>query len=174
MQKKQHSVMSIVIAVLVVGIIGFTGINLINNANAANFSDAKASNPKILSKQAKCDKKYQPVCAYYMPQVTCTADTCNPVDPVVQTYNNKCLMEADKATFLYTGVCQTWTSSPTTQVKEPKKCDTKYKPVCGEYKPTVTCTQEPCNAVDAVRETYTNRCMLDQAGATFLYNGVCK
>ncbi len=175
MHKKHHTVIGTVIAVLVVGIVGFIGVNLINNVNAANLSDWQNSNVKILSKQARCGKKYQPVCAYYIPQIDCIQEPCPVADPVVQTYNNKCLMEADGATFLYAGVCQTWTTSSTIQLKEPKAiCDAKYKPVCGEYKPQIDCIQEPCPAIDAVRETYTNRCTLDQAGAKFIYNGVCK
>ena len=48
-----------------------------------------------------CTKEYRPVCG--SKQVVCITAPCNPVQ---QTYGNRCMMEADGATFLYEGACR--------------------------------------------------------------------
>lgn len=52
-------------------------------------------------------------------------------------------------------------------------CTTVYKPVCGQPK-TPVCTKDmACPQNIFVQQTYSNKCELDRAGATYLYDGVC-
>ena len=48
-------------------------------------------------------------------------------------------------------------------------CTKEYKPICGS-KPIV-CITTPCNPIP---QTYSNRCMMEAEGASFLYEGVCR
>ena len=48
-----------------------------------------------------CSQEYAPVCA--SKQIVCITTPCNPIP---QTYNNRCTMSADGATFLYEGQCR--------------------------------------------------------------------
>ena len=56
---------------------------------------------------ATCTKEYKPVCG--SKQVVCITTPCNPIQ---QTYSNRCMMEADGATFLYEGQCRTTSTDP--------------------------------------------------------------
>ncbi len=47
-----------------------------------------------------CTKEYRPVCG--AKQVVCIKAPCNPVP---QTYGNRCMMQADGASYLYDGAC---------------------------------------------------------------------
>lgn len=47
-------------------------------------------------------------------------------------------------------------------------CTKEYKPVCGA-KP-ITCITAPCNPIE---ETFSNRCMMNAAGATLIKEGAC-
>lgn len=49
-------------------------------------------------------------------------------------------------------------------------CTMIYQPVCGQT--TVNCVKAPCPQPDPV--TYGNKCMLNAANATLLYEGTCK
>jgi peptidoglycan hydrolase-like protein with peptidoglycan-binding domain len=51
--------------------------------------------------QAGCTKEYVPVCG--SKPIVCITTPCNPVQ---QTYGNRCMMQADGATFLYQGACR--------------------------------------------------------------------
>lgn len=53
--------------------------------------------------------------------------------------------------------------------KESVVCTKEYIPVCGEKQ--VQCVKAPC---DPIKTTYGNRCESNAAGATYLYDGVCK
>src|SRR3989344_6118598 len=57
-----------------------------------------------------------------------------------------------------------WCGNPRPQV-----CTKEYVPACGS-KPIV-CVTTPCNPI---QQTYSNRCMMQADGATFLYEGVCR
>jgi hypothetical protein len=47
-------------------------------------------------------------------------------------------------------------------------CTKEYRPVCGSLK--VQCVTIPC---DPVKKTYSNKCMMEAAGASFISSGVC-
>lgn len=49
-----------------------------------------------------CTKEYNPVCG--SKPIVCITTPCNPIQ---QTYSNRCLMNADGASFLYEGQCRT-------------------------------------------------------------------
>jgi hypothetical protein len=53
-------------------------------------------------------------------------------------------------------------------------CTADYRPVCG-MPPTPTCAQGVlCKIAAPVPTTYSNRCMMDNARAAYLYDGECK
>lgn len=52
---------------------------------------------------------------------------------------------------------------------EPIACTMEYAPVCGSKQ--VQCIAAPC---DPVQQTYSNRCMLNADGATFVSDGECQ
>lgn len=54
-----------------------------------------------------CTKEYRPVCG--SKHVICITTPCNPVQ---QTYSNRCMMEADGATFVHDGACRIDTKDP--------------------------------------------------------------
>lgn len=54
-----------------------------------------------------CTMEYAPVCG--AKQVTCIKTPCNPVPT---TYGNRCAMNADGATYLYSGQCKDTTTNP--------------------------------------------------------------
>lgn len=115
------------------------------------------------SQPKACTMEYAPVCASYQPHVECTTEPCYPVDAVVQTYGNKCMMEADGATYLYDGECKSTQPTPTS-------CTADYNPVCASVQ--VDCIRAPCPPIP---ETFSNMCeMKAQPRATFLYMGECK
>lgn len=51
--------------------------------------------------QIACTKEYVPVCG--SKPIVCITTPCNPIQ---QTYGNRCMMDADGATYLYDGVCR--------------------------------------------------------------------
>ena len=58
---------------------------------------------------------------------------------------------------------------------EPTFCTMQYDPVCGQP-PEPACRHSipACMMPDFPPQTYGNRCVLNNAGATFLYNGECR
>lgn len=56
-----------------------------------------------------CTKEYKPVCG--AKTIYCVTTPC---DPILTTYSNKCMMQADGANFLYEGQCRTETTDPST------------------------------------------------------------
>ncbi len=55
-----------------------------------------------------------------------------------------------------------------TESTKPKDCTKEFKPVCGEV--AVQCIQAPCLGV---KETFNNRCLLEERGANFVHEGSC-
>ncbi len=51
-----------------------------------------------------CTKEYAPVCA--TPKSNCTSTYCTDVMPQAKTYDNKCMMDAAGANYLYSGTCK--------------------------------------------------------------------
>ena len=66
------------------------------------------ANCKIIRQE--CIQIYKPVCGEK--EVQCIKAPCNPVN---KTYGNKCLLEADKAKFLYEGECKKAHNNVTTR-----------------------------------------------------------
>jgi peptidoglycan hydrolase-like protein with peptidoglycan-binding domain len=59
---------------------------------------------KVNSGDIVCTQEYAPVCG--QPKWTCpTGMMCNTVMPAPKTYSNRCLMNAEGASFLYSGQC---------------------------------------------------------------------
>ena len=205
-----------------------------------------------------CTKEYRPVCG--SKPIVCITTPCNPIQ---QTYSNRCMMDADNATFVHEGVCRddngnrppsissfsgptslalnavgTWsitatdpengnlsysiqwgdewasrdaamTSFPpsnsiqqqttfthsytypgsytvritvrdeagkeakataTVQVGTTTYCTMEYAPVCGRP----PCPGDPNLCGITAPQTYSNRCHMNAAGATFIYGGVCQ
>ncbi|OGG58139.1 hypothetical protein A2853_01325 [Candidatus Kaiserbacteria bacterium RIFCSPHIGHO2_01_FULL_55_17] len=56
---------------------------------------------------AFCTKEYVPVCG--QKSIVCITTPCNPIQ---QTYGNRCMMEADGASFLYEGACRASNTDP--------------------------------------------------------------
>lgn len=54
-----------------------------------------------------CTKEYMPVCG--SKQIYCITTPCNPIQ---QTYSNRCMMNADGASFLYEGQCRNDYANP--------------------------------------------------------------
>ena len=54
-----------------------------------------------------------------------------------------------------------------------KMCTTVYKPVCGQPQMPICTKDMTCPLVMPISQTYSNKCELDRAGATYLYDGVC-
>jgi hypothetical protein len=64
------------------------------------------------------------------------------------------------------------TATGTVVVKSTLACDGNYAPVCGQ--PRWSCpTGMYCAMMMPAPQTYANRCTMENAGATFLYNGAC-
>lgn len=86
-----------------------------------------------------CTKEYRPVCG--LKQVTCITAPCNPVST---TYSNKCMMQADGATFAYEGQCRTDSSDPSAN----SQCKSWYDGCnsCGRSEPggPAACTLKYC------------------------------
>ncbi len=105
-----------------------------------------------------CTQEYSPVC--WMPYFECP-DWALCSRPMDVTYSNMCMLDAANATLQHKWVCEH---------DIPKACSKEYKPVCGETLPK-TCLSLDC-AVHL--ETYSNRCTMENAGSTFMYEWECK
>src|SRR3989344_3800242 len=209
-----------------------------------------------------CTMEYAPVCG--AKPIVCITTPCNPIQ---QTYGNRCMMQADGATFLYDGACRndpanrppviSGLSGPTSltlneqgtwriDASDPENgnlsysvtwgdewammgaprassadysvvqsttfthsyayagtytvsvvvrdtagnearatatvsvsnnlvaCTMQYDPVCGQP-PEPACRRSipACMMASPGPQTYGNRCMMNAAGATFLYSGEC-
>lgn len=77
-------------------------------------------------------------------------------NPVMESYPAKCSSDG----ITYTEVLENPNDKP---------CTKEYMPVCGETK--VQCVKAPC---PPIKNTYSNRCMAKNEGATILYEGECK
>lgn len=107
-----------------------------------------------------CTLEYAPVCG--QEEINCITAPCPQPEP--KTYGNKCGLTAAGAKYLYAGECKKeGDTKPTIQ-----SCTKEYKPVCGEMKP------EPNAKYARLEKTFSNKCMMYNAGAEFKYFGVCK
>lgn len=88
-----------------------------------------------------CTKEYKPVCG--SKTIYCITTPCN---PILSTYGNTCMMQADGATFAYEGQCRTETSDPSTD----PQCKSWYDGCnsCGRSTPggPAMCTLKACVA----------------------------
>ena len=62
--------------------------------------------------QIACTKEYKPVCG--SKPIVCITTPCNPIQ---QTYSNRCMMEADGASFLYEGECRSTNTDPASDLR---------------------------------------------------------
>lgn len=62
---------------------------------------------RVGDQQIACTMEYMPVCG--LKSVVCIKAPCNPIQ---QTYGNKCMMQADGASFLHSGACRESSVSP--------------------------------------------------------------
>lgn len=110
------------------------------------------STPSVEAEVQKfCTLEYAPLCG-------------QAPDGTAKTYGNKCQLEASEASLLYEGEC-------TSPVKNPPICTREYRPVCGEVDTGIRCITTPCPST--AEQTFSNLCMLEAAGATFLHEGTC-
>lgn len=79
-------------------------------------------------------------------------------NPVMESYPRQC--RSGEETF----VEELEVSGP-----EEKPCTREYVPVCGEV--DVRCVKAPCNPV---KQTFSNRCMAENAGAKNIIEGKCQ
>ncbi len=125
-----------------------------------------------------CTKEYRPVCGAQ--PIVCITTPCNPIPT---TYGNRCVMNADNATFLYDGQCKTENPSDNPQCKswfdgcnscsrnapgDMAACTLKYcaaeslaKPYCSAYfgttankPPTIARFSGPTTLVEDVSGTW--------------------
>lgn len=68
--------------------------------------------------QIACTKEHMPVCG--SKPIVCITTPCNPIQ---QTYDNRCMMKADGATFLYEGQCRT---DATPDPSQDRRCKAWY------------------------------------------------
>lgn len=105
-----------------------------------------------------CTMEYAPVC--WMPYFKCP-DGALCSRPMDVTYSNMCMLNAANATLQHKWVCE---------YDKSKACTKEYSPVCWETPP------KACLSIDCAvhNETYSNKCMMENAGSTFLYEWECK
>ncbi|MBI5456709.1 peptidoglycan-binding protein [Candidatus Kaiserbacteria bacterium] len=72
-----------------------------NPACMAPISSEVVAKQQIHVGQTACTKEYVPMCG--SKQIYCITTPCNPIQ---QTYSNRCMMEADGASFLHDGQCR--------------------------------------------------------------------
>jgi hypothetical protein len=106
---------------------------------------------KIDNNESVCSKEYKPVCGWN----NLTGH---------KTYSNKCEFEKAGAKFLYEGKCGVVKESP---------CH-RQLPVCGMPQKPNCPIGAMCKIKAPVPTNYQNRCLLEKAGADFLYEGECK
>jgi hypothetical protein len=130
-----------------------------------NTCEMKRDGAKLLYKweckkdTGECTTEYAPVCADTW--VRCITWPCNNK----KTFGNKCQAEKAWARFLYEGKCE-----------DTIKCTKEFAPVCGKIKTPA------CNAPDCVGpydtwyqlRTFSNKCHLKAAWATYMYQWSCK
>jgi hypothetical protein len=70
------------------------------NATYLYDGECKVDEP-VKPAPAICTKEYMPVCGVTQTKSHCEGDVCYPVDQVVQTYGNMCMLKADNAAVMY-------------------------------------------------------------------------
>ncbi|HEY4516599.1 MAG TPA: peptidoglycan-binding domain-containing protein [Candidatus Paceibacterota bacterium] len=120
-----------------------------------------------------CTTEYAPVCGKSRCATSCLeGTTCEALCPL-QTYANRCKLDSAQATFVHTGSCTVSEQPPAPAPTGPTVCTTEYAPVCGKTGCATSCPLgETCEAI-CPPQTFSNRCKLNAARATFLYEGAC-
>ena len=150
-----------------------------------------------------CTKEYMPVCGQVKQNCSTTWNTwnCTQSYSLPTTYGNKCEMEAAGATLLYDWKCSdskicpivsppyceygfetldsktvNWCEIPQFKCNDwPKICTNEYMPVCGQVKQNCSTTWNTWNCTQSysLPTTYGNKCEMEAAGATLLYDWKC-
>ena len=107
-----------------------------------------------------CPENWDPVCGKTQPKA-CMGPGCA---SEYKTYSNTCFMKQDKAEFQYEGECKD-------DEPKPIACTREYDPVCGQ--PVFDCP-EGAVCMMPLPVTYSNKCMMQAAGAEYLYHGKCE
>jgi hypothetical protein len=112
--------------------------------------------------------------ATYLYSGACKTTIDPPSLPICSTgtlTNSSCICKDGKSPrALESGTrIQTYTCDP---IITPGVCTKEYAPVCAM--PKSSCNGTYCTDVMPTPKTYDNKCMMEVAGATYLYSGSCK
>ncbi len=86
-----------------------------------------------------CTKEYSPICG--SKPIVCITTPCNPIQ---QTYGNRCMMQADGATFLYQGACRNTSTNPADDLRCKVWYDGCNSCSRGEPEAPAACTERSC------------------------------
>lgn len=134
-----YSVNGTYTAILYRNIPGGCGPNADPRCLGAPAENREIARVQIIVGTQACTKEYNPVCG--LKQVVCVTAPCNPIQ---QTYGNRCVMEADGATFVHAGECRGVWDDPA----QNPQCKSWYDGcnTCGRETPTspAMCTLRAC------------------------------
>jgi hypothetical protein len=103
-----------------------------------------------------CDFIYQPVCGEQKKTLCEKGEDCQEMI----TFRNQCDLNSSGATLVHDGIC----------TQNITNCSQEYTPVCG------TVTSSDCDdetTCPLSEKTFSNRCVLEEAEAKFVYEGEC-
>lgn len=110
----------------------------------------------IVFTEGACEETVSECPSVYMP-------VCAEKEGRKETYSNECLATLSGANTIYSGIC------------DEMPCPLEESPVCGMVFPI--CVEEGVCGEDEVQpfeKTFQNECFAQKAGATNIYDGVCK